>query len=112
MVLVRSVALIRPEIGIDVNYLALAIRSPLGQTQIWGSVKATAQPCLYINKINNLSFPLPPIAEQHRIVAKVDELMALCDQLETQLTSTAADSSRLQEALLNEALLPASEQAA
>lgn len=51
--------------------------------------------------------PLPPLAEQHRIVTKVDELMALCDQLETQLASTANDSRRLLEAVLHDALLPA-----
>lgn len=48
--------------------------------------------------------PLPPLAEQHRIVAKVDELMALCDQLEAQLTATKDDSRRLLEAVLHEAL--------
>jgi type I restriction enzyme, S subunit len=39
-------------------------------------VELTAQ--MAINQI----VPLPPLAEQHRIVAKVDELMSLCDQLE------------------------------
>lgn len=54
------------------------------------------------------SFPLglPPLAEQHRIVAKVDELMTLCDQLEAQLTTTQTDSRRLLEAVLYEALAP------
>jgi type I restriction enzyme, S subunit len=67
---------------------------------------------LGLTRMIKIVMPLPPLAEQHRIVAKVDELMALCDQLETQLTRTAADSRRLLEALLHEALVPASEQAA
>ena len=55
---------------------------------------------------------LPPLPEQHRIVAKVDELMALCDQLENQLTATEADSRRLLEAVLHETLSPALAEAA
>jgi type I restriction enzyme S subunit len=49
---------------------------------------------------------VPPLAEQHRIVAKVDELMSLCDQLEAQLTTTQTDSCRLLEAVLATALVP------
>jgi hypothetical protein len=56
----------------------------------------------------SLPIPLPPLAEQHRIVAKVDELMALCDQLEAGLATTADTRRRLLDALLAEALDPAS----
>jgi type I restriction enzyme, S subunit len=49
-------------------------------------------------------FPLPPLAEQHRIVAKVDELMALCDQLEAALREREETRRRLLEAVLHEAL--------
>ena len=54
--------------------------------------------------LSSLLFPLPPLLEQYRIVAKVDELMALCDQLESQLTTTQADSRHLLEAMLHRAL--------
>jgi hypothetical protein len=43
-------------------------------------------------------------AEQHRIVAKVDVLMAVCDQLEAERTTIQSDSPRLLEAVLHEAL--------
>jgi type I restriction enzyme, S subunit len=62
--------------------------------------------------VEEFALPLPPLAEQHRIVAKVDELMSLCDQLEAQITETEQDSRRFLEAVLNEALSPALEQAA
>lgn len=62
------------------------------------------QPNLNTPIIAGWFFPLPPLAEQHRIVAKVDELMALCDALEAQLITTAATSRQLLEAAINEAL--------
>ena len=48
--------------------------------------------------------PLQPLAEQHRIVAKVDELMALCDQLEQQLNAGKQLNRKLLEAVVQEAL--------
>ena len=57
--------------------------------------------------VATMPIPLPPLAEQHRIVAKVEAMMALCDQLEASLTTATTTRSRLLEALLHEALDPA-----
>ena len=69
-------------------------------------VTGTAQPKMNQSKMNSIPVALPPLGEQHRIVAKVDALMALCDRLEASLYQTAATRRRLLDALLAEALAP------
>jgi type I restriction enzyme S subunit len=65
-----------------------------------------AQPNISKAKIISTPFPLPPVAEQHRIVAKVEQLMALCDRLEASLVDNNSTRSRLLDALLLDALAP------
>lgn len=50
------------------------------------------------------AFVLPPLAEQRRIVARVDQLMSLCDKLEAGLLRSQADSERLMEAVVGRML--------
>ena len=66
----------------------------------------TAQ-SLTLSELLELPFPLPPLAEQHRIVAKVDELMALCDQLEAAKTEREQSRDRLVAASLHRLNSPA-----
>jgi type I restriction enzyme S subunit len=52
--------------------------------------------------IREIPFPLPPLAEQRRIVAKVEQLMALVDALEAQLAASRATAANLLSALVAE----------
>jgi type I restriction enzyme S subunit len=54
-----------------------------------------AQPNLNVAKIKAMAVPLPPLAEQKRIVAKVHELMVMCDELEAKLTQSNAVAEKL-----------------
>jgi type I restriction enzyme S subunit len=64
----------------------------------------TAQPKMNQAKMNGIPVAVPPEAEQHRIVARVDDLMAVCDDLESALASAQMERRRLLEALLQDAL--------
>ena len=65
---------------------------------------STAQKNINLGILKEVLIPLPPLAEQRRIVAKVDELMALCDRLEASLTTRDEMRGRLLESVLQEAL--------
>ena len=66
-----------------------------------------AQPNISREKIIATVIALPPLAEQQRIIAKVDELMTLCDQLEQQSEHQLDAHQQLTETLLSALLTPA-----
>jgi type I restriction enzyme S subunit len=100
----RAVARIAPVEAISSDYLLLSMRSDLIQNYCAEATRTLAQPTLNVGLIEVLPIPLPPLAEQRRIVARVDALLALCDQLEAGLKSTDTTRSRLLDAILHSAL--------
>lgn len=64
-----------------INFIHLLLISPVLQQTIMNTQVGVSREGLSAEKIKHFLIPLPPLAEQHRIVAKVDELMALCEQL-------------------------------
>ncbi|MBK8170726.1 MAG: restriction endonuclease subunit S [Sandaracinaceae bacterium] len=102
-VLVRSVAVLRPDPRkMTADFLSAVLRSPRGQRQIWAGVKQQAQPCLYLNRMKVIRVPCPPLQEQGRIVAKVEQLMKLCDALEARLGHAEDCATKLVEAVVQE----------
>jgi len=103
----RHIGILRPCTLIDVNFLALAMESELAFGQATAYATGIAQKTVPLSGLRKLLLPLPPLTEQHRIVARVNELMHLCDQLAASLAAAEAGRSRLLNALLQEALAPA-----
>jgi type I restriction enzyme S subunit len=64
------------------RYLWIALRSPFMVECVEAKMRGQAYPAINDADFALLPLPLPPLEEQHRIVAKVDELMAVCDRLE------------------------------
>ncbi|OGQ94416.1 MAG: hypothetical protein A2284_03000 [Deltaproteobacteria bacterium RIFOXYA12_FULL_61_11] len=83
-------------------FLCLALISGYFQDQVFARASGSATPIINKGKWEQIRIPLPPLAEQRRIVAKVDELMALVDELETQLAASRATGEKLLVALVAE----------
>lgn len=58
---------------------------------------------LNLTELSSLQFPIPPLAEQFRIVAKVDELMTLCDVLKARITDAGETQRQLADAITQRA---------
>jgi type I restriction enzyme S subunit len=102
----QRLMLIRAGSETSVSYLEIVLNSAFITDIAKARTTGGAAPRVNMSTVRAYPIPLPPLAEQHRIVAKVDALMAICDQLEASLDHTATTRRHLLAALLAEALSP------
>ena len=79
--LVQRVLRVRETIAITKEYIALLLRSNLFRNSVEGETTGISVPHISSNQVGGVPIPLPPLAEQKRIVAKIEELLPLCDRL-------------------------------
>ena len=92
-----------PNSNLDADFLKQFIESPLYWKQLYEAAWGAGQPNVNGTSLSNLILVLPPLQEQKEIVKKIENLFASCDELETQIESSKANSEMLMQAVLKEA---------
>ena len=86
------------------KFMLLQVLAMPFQSQLLDQATGMTATGIKASKLKEIPVALPPVSEQHRIVAKVDELFALCDQLKTRLQAASETQLTLTEALVEQAL--------
>jgi len=85
---------------VDKHYVRLLIESPYFVSYAMGNATGTTIRNLGLRAMKYFPVPLPPLAEQHRIVAKVDKLMVLIDRLDGHLGACRVTATSLMNAMV------------
>ena len=98
--LLSSVGVIKPSCGLTSEFMALVMQSPFFYQAIRDGMAGVAITRVTLSKLCDAKFPLPPLAEQSRIVARVEELRCLCANLRQRLSASQTTQAHLAEALV------------
>jgi len=94
----NSAAIRVSEAGLPPGYIFRFLEGQYEQTRQIGS--GNNQPALNKSRVQNIVFPLPPLAEQHRIVSEVERRLSLADELATIVEHSLKRADRLRQAIL------------
>ena len=98
--LLSSVGVIKPSCGLTSEFMAVVMQSPFFYQAIRDDMAGVAITRVTLSKLADAKFPLPPLPEQARIVARVAQLRRLCADLRQRLTQSQATRAALAEALV------------
>lgn len=101
----RHIAIIKPSEFMDADYLRYALSSKSAFDQATESATGIAQKTVPLSGLRKMVLSLPPLEEQKRIVAKVDQLMELCDKLEAKLNQLQQQIAKLMESTIRQLLV-------
>lgn len=86
------------------DLVLIVFKTPIVLNYLYGESVGTTMTNLNHGILNRLPIALPPKQEQTRIVAKVNQLMTLCDQIKTQLQTAQTTQAQLAQTITQEAL--------
>lgn len=98
-----DLVIVRPGVDLNPHYLASFLNSNLGKRMIAGNLVGAAQKHFNVGAAKKVAIPLPPLAEQKRFVARVDELRAMSGQLVEVYQHKLGKLTTLKQALLHRA---------
>lgn len=100
----RHIAILKPSNNLDTYFLKYSLLSSLVFDQATECATGIAQKTVTLGGLRKITIPLPPLNEQKRIVAKVEEMMRLCDGLEAKLKDAETNRQKLLESGIRQVL--------
>jgi type I restriction enzyme S subunit len=91
---------LRAHKDVNIDFLHIALNSKFSRTYFADNASGTSGSMPKINQNTVINLPILPLAEQKRIVEKVEQLMGLCDELEAKLRKSGEDSEKLMETVV------------
>jgi len=97
----QHVSLARPVLTINPHYLAWFLASQVGgQKQFIQLQRGATKKGLGLDDIRSINIPLPPLAEQHRIVTEVERRLSICDKMEANIAESLQKAESLRQSIL------------
>jgi type I restriction enzyme S subunit len=101
----QGMCLFRPHSDVKLGYFLAVLNGPVGRKQAEGAAIGSAHPHINLGDIKSYIFPVPPCAEQTRIVAEVERRLSVVDQVESVVTANLQLVARLRQSILQKAFV-------